>query len=184
MSTIPALDLAQATAETKDAIATIQADLGVMLNLVRVAANSLPALNALKQMRAALAHGRFNAKVRTSIALAIAQANGSDYCLSLQTALGKGFGLSETDIALARTGDAADPHVNALTTLAVDIVHKRGHIGTEAVARANAAGVSDDEIVEIIGHIALNVFTNYLNIVAETEIDFPIVRASDLGPPA
>ena len=34
------------------------------------------------------------------------------------------------------------------------------------------------EVVEIIANTVLNVFTNYLNQVAETEIDFPVVRAS------
>jgi hypothetical protein len=39
------------------------------------------------------------------------------------------------------------------------------------------AGFSDGEIVEVVAITALNVFTNYLNRVAETDIDFPVVRS-------
>jgi uncharacterized peroxidase-related enzyme len=180
MSTIAALDPAQATPEAQAILAAVEASLGVTPNLFRVAANSPAALNALAGLNGALAKGRLRAKVRESIALAVAQENGCDYCLSAHSALGKGAGLSDADIAGARVGDAADPHVDAILKLADEIVRQRGVVRPDAVSQARAAGVTDAEIVEIVAHVALNVFTNYLNIVAGTDIDFPVVRASEL----
>jgi hypothetical protein len=37
------------------------------------------------------------------------------------------------------------------------------------------AGNSEAEIVEIIAHVGMNIFTNYFNNVAHTEVDFPRV---------
>ncbi len=179
MSTIAALASAQTTPEAQTVLSAVQSSLGLIPNLFRVAANSPAALNALVGLNGALAKGRLRAKVRESIALEVAQQNGCDYCLSAHTALGKGAGLSDAEIAGARAGKAADPHADAILMLAGDIVRQRGAVGPEAIARARAAGVTDAEIVEIVAHVALNVFTNYLNIVADTDIDFQIVRASE-----
>jgi uncharacterized peroxidase-related enzyme len=181
VSNLAALATAQATPEAQAVLSAVQSSLGVLPNLFRVAANSPAALNALVGLNGALAKGRLRAKVRESIALAVAQENGCDYCLSAHSALGKGAGLDEADIAAARTGTAADQRANAILTLAVEIVRQRGAVAPDAIAQARAAGVTDAEIVEIVAHVALNVFTNYLNIVAGTEIDFPVVRAAELA---
>ncbi len=37
---------------------------------------------------------------------------------------------------------------------------------------------SEAEIVETLAHVGLNLFTNYFNHVANTEIDFPFVTAA------
>jgi uncharacterized peroxidase-related enzyme len=179
MSTLAALATAEATPEAQAALAAVQSSFGLIPNLFRVAANSPAALNALVGLHGALAKGHLRAKLRESIALAVAQENGCDYCLSAHAAIGKGIGLSDADIAAARAGKAADPHSDAVLALTGDIVRQRGAVGAEAIARARNAGVTDAEIVEIVAHVALYVFTNYLNLVAGTEIDFPIVRASE-----
>jgi uncharacterized peroxidase-related enzyme len=181
MSTIQALATTQATTEAQATLAAVHSSLGVTPNLFRVAANSPAALNALVGLNGSLARGVLRAKVRESIALAVAQANGCDYCLSAHSVLGKGAGLSDGDLAAARSGKAVDPHTEAILGLAREIVRQRGAIGPDALGNAKTAGVSDAEIVEIVAHVALNVFTNYLNIVAGTDIDFPVVRAAQLA---
>jgi uncharacterized peroxidase-related enzyme len=181
MSTIAALADNEATPEAQETLAAVHATLGITPNLFRVAANSPAALSGLVGLNGALGKGRLRAKVRESIALEVAQQNGCDYCLSAHSALGKGAGLSEAAISDARHGNAPDPHTQAILTLAGEIVRHRGAVGPDAIARAKAAGVTDAEIVEIVAHVALNVFTNYLNIVAGTEIDFPVVRAAEFA---
>lgn len=57
-----------------------------------------------------------------------------------------------------------------------EIILKRGEISDSDVETVRAAGVSDIEIAEIVAHVALNLFTNYFNLVAQTEIDFPRVE--------
>jgi hypothetical protein len=52
----------------------------------------------------------------------------------------------------------------------------RGTVATEDLAAARAAGLSDEEIAETIGHVALNVLTAF-NKAAGVAIDFPAVAA-------
>lgn len=41
-----------------------------------------------------------------------------------------------------------------------------------------AAGYSESDIVEIIAHVGMNIFTNYFNHVAQTTIDFPLIETA------
>ena len=127
-------------------------------------------------LNAALAKGRFSACVRESIALTVAEANSCAYCLSAHQALGRGAGLGQGEIEAARDVDAQDPRTRALLHLARRIVEARGAIGIATLQDAKAAGLDDSDIIETIGNVVVNVFTNYLNLVADTEIDFPVVK--------
>jgi alkylhydroperoxidase family enzyme len=55
------------------------------------------------------------------------------------------------------------------------VLARRGQVSDATLSAARAAGLDDGEIVEVVAHVALNVFTNYLNNVAQTEVDFPVV---------
>lgn len=106
MSRIPAIDPARADAKAQPLLDAVNKSLGVTPNLFRVAANSAAALEGLLDLNGALAKGRLDARTRETIALAVAEANGCDYCLSAHSVLGAGAGLSEADIAAARVGRA------------------------------------------------------------------------------
>jgi AhpD family alkylhydroperoxidase len=133
-------------------------------------------------MEGALGKGVLRARVREQIAIAVAQENGCDYCLSAHTAIGKMIGVSESQLAGARAGKSGDAKVDAMLTLAVQILRERGRISATELADAEAAGLTNAEVVEIVGAVALNIFTNYLNIAADTEIDFPVLRTAELAP--
>ena len=76
----------------------------------------------------------------------------------------------------ARSGKSDDPKIDAILNFAVSLVIKSGHVDDADVAAVKTAGVTDGQIGEIIGHVALNVLTNYLNNTARTAIDFPVVE--------
>jgi uncharacterized peroxidase-related enzyme len=153
----------------------VQKGLGVTPNLFRVAAQSPTALESLVAQFGAASKGSFDARTREAIALAVSESNGCDYCLSAHTALGKGAGLDEDAVALARAGKSNDGRIGALLKLTRTIVDHRGRIG-DALEDARKAGISDAQVVELVSNIALTTFTNYLNEVAGTDIDFPVVR--------
>ena len=176
MSRIQALDLAQAPAPARSALNAVQASLGTTPNLFRVTAHSPAALDALVAAIGALSKGTISAPTREAIALTVAEANGCGYCLSAHAALGAGAGLSQTDIEDARHGLAIDDKVNAMLTFSRTLVIGRGHVTSSDVEQLRRAGVTNGEIVEIVANVALNIFTNYLNLTADTEIDFPVVR--------
>jgi uncharacterized peroxidase-related enzyme len=179
MSRLPAIDPTTATGSTKQLFDGVQAKLGTVPNMVRVMANSPAMLRGYLGLAGALATGSLGAPLREAIALAVAEANGCDYCLAAHTALGTGAGLTETAIAAARRGAAADPRHDAALRFALALVEGRGRIDDAELTRVRAAGYTDGEIAEIVAEVALNLLTNYVNTLARTEIDFPRAEPLD-----
>jgi len=77
------------------------------------------------------------------------------------------------------TSCAGDAKANAAVSFAAKVVRDRGHVTDAGIKAVRDAGFSDGQIVEILAVTAENIFTNLLNVVAETDIDFPVVRAGD-----
>jgi uncharacterized peroxidase-related enzyme len=121
-------------------------------------------------------------KTRERIALSVAQVNGCDYCLSAHSYLGLNLAkITPEEVALNRRGQSGEAKANAAVAFAAKIVRERGHVAAADLAAVRDAGYTDAEIVEIVAVTAENVFTNLLNVVAETDIDFPVVKASELA---
>jgi uncharacterized peroxidase-related enzyme len=156
----------------------VKKQLGMVPNLFRVVGNSPAALEGYLGLNGALAKGSLEAPTRERVALAVAEVNGCDYCLSAHSYLGKNLSkLSDAEIAANRSGGSTDPKADAAVQFAVKLVEARGHISDADIQAVKRAGYTDAQIVEIVLHVALNTLTNYVNVVAETEIDFPVVKA-------
>lgn len=168
---------ADASPETARLFDAIRTKIGMVPNLYRVAGARPAVLSALLGLGEALSRGRFDARTREAIALAVAGANACDYCASAHAAIATGLKVAEADIARHLEGRAEDPRLAAILTLAVRIVETRGLLGDGEIDAARAAGLDDGDIAEVVGHVTHNLFTNYLNHVAGTEIDFPARRA-------
>ena len=119
-------------------------------------------------------------RLRGLISTAVAEINGCDYTLSIAFALGRREGLTEEELTDARRAEANDPRVSAALRFAAKIVRERGRVSGSDMAEVRNAGFSDEEIVEIIALVALNIFRNYFNLIAGTEVDFPLVRTNRL----
>jgi uncharacterized peroxidase-related enzyme len=182
MSRIPAVDPAAATGAVKPLLEGVQKGLGMTPNMFRVAAQAPVVLEGLVALFGAIAKGKLSAKSREGIALAVSEQNGCDYCLSAHTALGTRAGLSAQDLEGARAWKAQDPALSAALRLARAVSEKRGQVTDADLSEARRAGLSDPEILEVVLNVALTVFTNYFNLVAGTEIDFPRVHTSAARP--
>jgi uncharacterized peroxidase-related enzyme len=156
----------------------VKKQLGVVPNLFRLLGNSPAALEGYLGLNGALAKGALEAPTRERIALAVAEVNGCGYCLSAHSYLGKNLAkLSDEEIAINRDGGSTDPKADAAVRFAVKVVNARGHVPDADIRDVKSAGYSDAQVVEIVLHVALNTLTNYVNEVAQTEIDFPVVTA-------
>jgi uncharacterized peroxidase-related enzyme len=156
----------------------VKKQLGVVPNLFRLVGNSPAALEGYLGLNGALAKGALEAPTRERIALAVAEINGCDYCLSAHSYLGKNLAkLSDAEIAANRDGGSTDPKADAAVHFAVRLVNARGHVSDSDIKAVRDAGYSDAQLIEIVLHVALNTLTNYVNEVAKTEIDFPVVTA-------
>ena len=150
--------------------------LGSVPNLFRVVGNSPAALEGYLGLNGALGKGRLEAKTRERIALAVAELNGCDYCLSAHSYLGKNLAkLDDAEMLANREGGSSDAKADAALRFAAKVVAARGHVTDSDVAAVKAAGYDDGQVMEIVAHVALNTLTNYVNEVAATPVDFPVV---------
>jgi uncharacterized peroxidase-related enzyme len=182
MTTMPRLptpaSIELAPAAAQPLLQAVKQQLGVVPNLFRLVATSPAALEGYLGLNGALAKGALEAPTRERIALAVAEVNGCDYCLSAHAYLGKNLAkLSDTEIAANRNGGSADAKADAAVRFAVKLVNARGHVSDSDLQAVRAAGYSDAQVIEIVLHVALNTLTNYVNEVAKTDIDFPVVTA-------
>ena len=168
-----------APAASQPLLEAVKKTLGSVPNLFRITANSPAALEGYLGLNGALAKGRLTPQTRERIALAVAEINGCDYCLSAHAYLGKNLAkLDEAEIAANRAGGSSDPKADAAVRFAVKLVRERGHVTEADVSAVRMAGYGEAEIVEIVAHVALNTLTNYLNEAFDTPIDFPVVSAT------
>lgn len=179
MSAIKAIEANTAGGKVSELLGAVKKMMGGTPNTFLVGAQAPSVLESMVAQFVATAHGTLKPKVRESIALAVAEANGCDYCLSAHAALAAGAGLSAEQIDDAREATSSDAKTNAILQFSRELVLTRGHPGAKVVAVLRAVGITDAEVLEIINNVALNVFTNYLNLVAETEIDFPVLHAGE-----
>lgn len=177
--TTPA-DIASAPAASQPLLEAVKAKLGSAPNLFRLVGNSPAALKAYLDFSGALGGDSLGAALHEQIALAVANVNGCGYCNSAHSFIGeKLLKLDPAEIEASRRGTSNDARTAAALKFAVAIVEARGHVDAAAVAEARLAGFSEAQLVEIVAHVALNTFTNYVNEVFATEIDFPRVALAN-----
>ncbi len=179
MSRIPTpatIDAAPAAA--RPLLEAVQKQFGIVPNLFRLVANSPAALEGYLGLVGALSKGALPAPTRERIALAVAEINGCGYCLSAHSYLGKNLAkLDDAEIAANRKGGSNDAKADAAVRFAAKVAHERGHVSEADLLAVKAAGYEDAQLIEIVLHVGLNVWTNYINEVAKTDIDFPLVTA-------
>lgn len=178
MARINPLDPANASAEVKATLDAVKTKLGSVPNLFLTFAVAPSVLNGYLALSGAAEAGALPARVREQIALVAAGANTCDYCASAHEVLGKMAGLSPEDIARAYKADAADAKARAALQFARRIIDLRGKVTDGDLQAVKSAGYTDGEVLEIVSNVALNIFTNYFNHVAGTEIDFPAVNSA------
>lgn len=176
MSRITTVTNENASEEQQALFNAIQQKLGIVPNFLRVFANSPDALNAFLGLHHIAGHGKLEAATRERIALALAQQNECEYCLSAHTAIGRKTGLNSEEINANRAGDSQDAKAAVAVKFAQALVEHTGQVTTSEINELRAVGYSEAEIVEIITHVGMNLLTNILSKASLVEIDFPKVE--------
>lgn len=162
-------------AASQTVLAQIQNAFGATPNMFKVVANSPAALQSMWAAFGALGKGSLGTRLGEQIAVAIANYNRCEYCLAAHTVLGQKAGASLADMSAAQVGQSADAKTAAALAFALKVVAQRAQISEADVAALRNAGFGDEQVVEIIAHVALNLFTNYINVALDVPVDFPKV---------
>ena len=175
MSRITVITNETANAEQQALLDAIQAKLGMVPNFLKILANSPAALRAFLGLHGIANEGSLTPQTRERIALAVAQQNSCEYCVSAHTAIGRKAGLTNAEIAANRAGTSQENKAAVAVKFARALVENSGEVTTADITEARDAGYSDAEIVEIITHVGMNVLTNIIGKASRVEIDFPKV---------
>lgn len=176
MSRIGLFDPAEASGERKEVFDRIRKAFGITPNMFKAIGNSPAALKMMWSAFGALGGGKLGARLGEQIAVAVADVNRCEYCLAAHTVLGQSAGLSKETMREAQGGKSVDPKTQAALDFAVKLVRERARISPDDVSVLRKAGFQDDEIAELLAHVALNIFTNYTNVAFDVPVDFPKVE--------
>jgi uncharacterized peroxidase-related enzyme len=163
------------SSKADDLLKVVEKQMGMVPNMIATMAHSPVVAQAYLRFHQSLSAGSLPSSLREQIALTVSEADQCNYCVSAHSFLGSQLGLNDTDLMDARHGTSSDEMADAALTFAKKIVADRGHVSDEDVEEIRRAGFNDGEIAEIIANVALSIFTNYFNHIAETEVDFPPV---------
>lgn len=173
---IPTAD--QTLDAAKPLLAAVHKQLGVTPNLMKLVSHSPSSLDGYLALSGATGKGKLPVQLRERIALAVAEFNGCDYCLSVHDYLGRNLAkISDAELNAARGGQSEDARTQAALHFALQVLQTRGHVSDADLAAVRLAGFDEASVLEIVVNVSLNVLTNYVNNVAQTDIDFPKVGA-------
>jgi uncharacterized peroxidase-related enzyme len=170
------IDTSKTPASSQEILSHVHKAFGATPNMFKVVANSPAALKSMWGAFGALGGGTLGAKLGEQIAVAIANKNACEYCLAAHTVLGKGAGASAEEMSTAQSGKSSDAKTAAALRFALAIVGNRAQIAADEVNVVRNAGFTDEQIMEIMAHVALNTFTNYVNIAFDVPLDFPKIE--------
>jgi uncharacterized peroxidase-related enzyme len=175
MSRVQLIDSSNTSPNRRALLEQVHKAFGATPNMFKAVANSPAALKSMWGSFGALGSGVLGAKLGEQIAVAIADRNRCEYCLAAHTVLGKGAGATAEEMSAAQAGNSTDPKTAAALAFALKIVSNRAQVSNEDIAQLRSAGFEDEHIVEILAHVALNIFTNYVNVAFDVPLDFPKV---------
>jgi len=176
MARVAVIDPQTATGETRQLLDAVQSGLGMVPNFIRVLANSPAALSAFLGLYGIAGEGVLDAQTRERIALTVAEQNACQYCVSAHTAIGRKAGLDNQEMLANRVGRSSDAKAEAALGFARALVAHTGEVSKAEFDAVRAAGHSDAEVIEIITHVAMNIFTNLLGKATQIDIDFPAIE--------
>lgn len=176
MNRIPLINPADTTGERQSILSDINAAFGATPNMFKAVANSPAALKSMWGSFGAMGGGILSAELGEKIAVAIANYNSCQYCLSAHTALGRKAGATSDEMSLAQQGQSSDARTAAALQFSLRVVEGRGQVEEADLQSLRDNGYSDEAIVEILAHVALNLFTNYINVAFAVPVDFPAVK--------
>jgi uncharacterized peroxidase-related enzyme len=175
---LPLLDRHNAPAASARLLDDVGATFGMVPNMFRATANSPAALQMMWSAFGALGKGSISPLLGEKVAVAIANRNRCEYCLAAHTMLGQKAGASAQDMAAAQLGRSEDTKTAAALTFALKVVEQRAAISGTDIAAMREAGYDNEAIAELLAHVALNLFTNYVNVGLAVPVDFPAVKLS------
>ncbi|WP_321840805.1 carboxymuconolactone decarboxylase family protein [Paraburkholderia bannensis] len=175
MTRLTTLKPAEATGEAAVVFGQIKAALGKVPNAyATIGTHSPMALSAMLNVDAVISASSLEAADIEAIRLAVSAHSGCHYCVAAHTMLGKLAGLAPDAMTKIRSGQpVGDVRRDALLVFVRTVVASRDTVPDKVLQALLAAGYSERQVIEILLVVTSITFTNLVNRVNDTAIDFP-----------
>src|SRR3954465_6552189 len=168
-----ALKPEQVPGDSKPTLDAFTKSIGFTPNMLATFAQSPIAFNAWAALLGSLSRA-LDVKTRDSIALAVSEVNGCNYCLTVHSFTAEHMAkLPADEIILARKGHASDPKRDAAVHFARKVIETRGKVGDADLKAVRDAGYTDANVVEIARLLVLSPLTIFFNNFFDPEEAFP-----------
>lgn len=177
MSRLSQVNVNEATGAAADLFAAIKKAVGRVPNAyATIGTHSPAALRATLDGDAILAKSSLDKADVEAIKLAVSEIAGCDYCVAAHTAVGKMVGLSLEETKQVRAGiPTGNAKRDALVSFVRHVVSNSGTLERSRLDDVRAAGYSEAQVVDALFAVSVINFTNLLNRVNDTDLDFPAV---------
>jgi len=180
MDTLHPLQVNEATGEAKALLESIQQRLPRVPNMLALLAHSPTVLGSYLKFTDSF-NSQLPERLRDLISITVAQVTGGDYLLSFAHVLAKREGISDEQMNAARRGESSDGKTEAVLRFAAKAARDHGRVSEGDLAAVREAGYNDADLVAIVAYISFSVFRVYFNLMAQTALDFPVVKSEDLA---
>lgn len=177
MSRLHTLTESEATGKTAQLFEAIKGSMGKVPNAyLTIGSHSPEVLGQMLQLNSTLHKGSLSARELEAINLAVSEESGCDYCLAAHTLMAKKAGYSDEQTRELRDAHfSADARIDALVQFVQYLVSTRGTVPAARVESFRLAGFSEQQVIETLGAVSAILFTNMVNRVNDTVVDFPRV---------
>ena len=176
MSRMKQVQVEQASGLVRNLFGKVEKSLGLIPNMFRCMANSVMGFDGFLKLNASLMSGKLGGRLQKLVILATSEFNGCEYCAAAHTKMAQdGNLLSSQECLDARRFVASDPKEASLLKFVSQVLETRGQVSDEDLSALREKGFGDEEIVEILGTMALATYTNYISSVGHPDLDFPEV---------
>jgi AhpD family alkylhydroperoxidase len=118
---------------------------------------------------------------REAVILTISRYNDCHYCTRTHAFLGREAGLNQDTIEAIHRGGLPDAdRLRTLVKATRRLLDKRGWLDEDDFSEFREAGIGKTELYEINTLIGLKIFSNYVNHVAQTEVDDLVTEHPDI----
>lgn len=177
MPRIKQLSFEEAQSWTKRLYKKVEANLGVVPNMFKCMGNSDVGLDGFLALNAGINSGKLGPKNVKMIILLTSQLNDCEYCVAAHTKMALDSKLlTEEECMNARKAVGPDEKMTRMLEFAKKVKLNNGKVTDEDLMSVRDAGFDDQEIVEMIGSIALITFANYISNAGQPDLDFPEVK--------
>jgi len=174
MSRMKQIEAQAASGLVRNLFGKVEQSLGLIPNMFRCMANSTMGFDGFLKLNASLGAGKLGGRLQKLIILATSEFNGCEYCVAAHTKMGQdGNLLTAQECRDARRFVAADPREAALLKFVNRVLETKGKVADEDLKALRDKGIGDEEVVEILGTMALATYTNYISSVGHPDLDFP-----------